>query len=142
MEFGITIPVSDWDAINANDDWEITDYGVMFVKETTLENTYGASSVEEAYNNGKYLKDVHKGNGEDPYSILDMYIFTAKLSINNESNYDVVYCAASYIVVNDTYYFLKEERESIRSLAAQSIGQGTSELSDDALTILKGNYGG
>ena len=142
MEFGITIPVSDWDAINANEDWEITDYGVMFVKETTLENTYGASSVEEAYNSGKYLKDVHKGNGENPYSILDMYIFTAKLSINNESNYDVVYCAASYIVVNDTYYFLKEERESIRSLAAKSIGQGTSELSDDALTILKGNYGG
>ena len=142
MEFGIAIPVSDWDAINANDDWEITDYGVMFVKETTLENTYGASSVEEAYYNGDYLKDVHKGNGEDPYSILDMYIFTAKLSINNESNYDVVYCAASYIVVNDTYYFLREERESIRSLAAQSIGQGTSELSDDALTILKGNYGG
>lgn len=142
MEFGITIPTTDWDAINANDDWEITDYGVMFVKETTLENTYGASSVEEAYNNGKYLKDVHKGNGDDPYSILDMYIFTAKLSINNESNYDVVYCAASYIVVNDTYYFLKEERESIRSLAAKSIGQGTSELSDDALTILKGNYGG
>lgn len=142
MEFGIIIPVSDWDAINANDDWEITDYGVMFVKKTTLENTYHASSVEEAYYNGDYLKDVHKGNGEDPYSILDMYIFTAKLSINNESNYDVVYCAASYIVVNDTYYFLKEERESIRSLAAQSIGQGTSELSDDALTILKGNYGG
>ena len=142
MEFGITIPVSDWDAINANDDWEITDYGVMFVKKTTLENTYHASSVEEAYYNGDYLKDVHKGNGEDPYSVLDMYIFTAKLSINNESNYDVVYCAASYIVVNDTYYFLKEERESIRSLAAQSIGQGTSELSDDALTILKGNYGG
>ena len=111
-------------------------------KKTTLENTYHASSVEEAYYNGDYLKDVHKGNGEDPYSILDMYIFTAKLSINNESNYDVVYCAASYIVVNDTYYFLKEERESIRSLAAQSIGRGTSELSDDALTILKGNYVG
>ncbi len=142
MEFGITIPVSDWDAINANEDWEIADYGVMFVKKTTLEDTYHASSVEEAYYNGDYLKDVHKGNGENPYSILDMYIFTAKLSINNESNYDVVYCAASYIVVNDTYYFLKEERESIRSLAAQSIGQGTSELSDDALTILKGNYGG
>ena len=142
MEFGITIPTSDWDAINANDNWEISDYGVMFVKKTTLEDTYGASSVEEAFYNGDYLNNVHKGNGDDPYEILDMYIFTAKLNVNKESNYDVVYCAASYIVVNDTYYFLREERESIRSLAAQSIGQGTSELSDDALTILKGNYGG
>ena len=142
MEFGITIPMTDWNAINTNEDWEISDYGVMFVKESTLENTYHASSVEEAYYNGDYLKDVHKGNGDDPYDILDMYIFTAKLSVNKETNYDVVYCAASYIVVNDTYYFLKEERESIRSLAASSIGQGTSELSDEALTILKGNYGG
>lgn len=141
MEFGITIPTTDWDAINSHEDWEITDYGVMFVKETTLENTYHASSVEEAYYDGCYLKDVHKGNGDNPYDILDMYIFTAKLSVNNVANYDVVYCAASYIVVNDTYYFLKEERESIRSLAAKSIGQGTSELSDEALTILKGNQG-
>ena len=141
MEFGITIPMTDWDAINSHDDWEITDYGVMFVKEETLEETYHASSVEEAYYDGCYLKDVHKGNGDNPYDILDMYIFTAKLSVNNAPNYDVVYCAASYIVVNDTYYFLKEERESIRSLAAKSIGQGTSELSDEALTILKGNQG-
>ena len=141
MEFGTAISKTDWDSINANEGWEITDYGVMFVKETTLEDSYNASSVEEAYRNGDFLKIVHKGDGDDPYEDNGIYMFSAALTINKETNYDVVYCAASYIVVNDTYYFLTEERESVRSLAAKSIGQGTSELSDAALTILKGNQG-
>ena len=141
LRFGASIAKSDWDAINNNiehPDWEITDYGVMFLKEETL-NGYGVSSVKAAFesNPSKPVTIKHKGSGDAPYLDGDNYLFTIKVSIPAGYYGDVI-CAAPFIVVNDTYYFLGEEKhESVNSLATYYRANGGSNLSNDALDYLK-----
>lgn len=141
LRFGASIAKSDWDAINNNighPDWEITDYGVMFLKEETM-NGYGVSSVKAAFesNPSKPVTIKHKGSGEAPYLNGDNYLFTIKVSIPAGYYGDVI-CAAPFIKVNDTYYFLGEEKhESVNSLATYYRNNGGSNLSNDALDYLK-----
>jgi len=134
MDFGVSIAQSDWNAIASK--WTISDYGVMFVKESTLTNTYHAPSVEEAFNNDETLGIVHKGSGETPFLDGNNYVFTAKINMTKVSNYGVTYCAAPFIVINDVYYFLSEMRYSVNSLAEYHFDNGGSDLSDEALLYL------
>ena len=135
IRFCASISVSDWTAINSK--WEITDYGVMLVKKNTLENTYQLSSVEEAYRSGETLALGHKGSGVPPQTASeDIYAFNVKLNVNN---YDVVFCAAPFIVADGEYYFFDEMEYSVNSLADYYLTNGGSTLSNEALTLLAGN---
>ena len=139
IDFGATIAKSDWDAINDLEDYEITDYGAMLVKKSTLENTYHLSSAEEAYNEGEAVYIANKGSNDEPNLDNDTYFFYVKLNVTRESNYGVTYVAAPFIKVNDVYYFLDELECSVNSLAQYYLDNGGSDLSSAALNILAGN---
>ncbi len=136
MRFGATIPSSDWNYIN--DTWGISDYGVMMAKETTLAG-YGVSSIKQAYKNHEYLSDFHRGSNVMPHPEAETYKFTAKVTMTDEANYDIVFCAAPYIVIDGEYYFLEEIRYSVNTLADYYLEHGGSSLSEDALNLLAGN---
>lgn len=142
LRFGASIAKSEWDAIGEHDGWQITDYGVMLMKATDLEETY--SSVEDAYDNNassSILKILNKRAGgaeyADPYLDGDNYLFTVKVSFPNDRQYydDVIY-AAPFVVVNDQYYFLDEMHTSVEELASDYYETGYSYLSDAALSYL------
>ena len=134
FKFGITIPQDDWDAIA--DNWEISDYGVMIVKENTLMNVYHEDTVEDAHTAGKKLQDLHKGNGDTPYTYDANYLFTVKLNIGVNIAHNLRFVASPYIVIDDVYYFLGEIRCSINELAATCLTTGETNLPDDALAYL------
>ena len=135
VRFGMSIPKTDWNGIR--DEYGISDYGTMIVKENTLINTYGVSSVEDAYRADKTLKISRVNTYRDPASIdEDNYAFTVKMNMTSESNYDVVYHAAPFIVVDDEYYFLDDIVFSVNSLASDYLTNGGSTLSNKALTLL------
>lgn len=138
MRFGATISKDNWNAIN--DSWPISDYGFMIAKKTTIETTYGVSSVKEAYEASRTLKVVHMNSYEEPCEMdEDNYVFTIKINMTQESNYNVVYCVAPYVVADGDYYFMEEMQYSVNSLAAYCLTNGGSALSNAALKILKGN---
>ena len=134
FKFGITIPQDDWDTIAYN--WEISDYGVMIVKENTLVNVYHEDTVEDAHTSGKTLQDLHKGNGDTPYAYESNYLFTVKLNIGANIAHTLRFVASPYIVIDDVYYFLGEIRCSINELAATCLTTGETNLPTDALTYL------
>ena len=136
MRFGATIPSSDWNYIN--DTWGISDYGVMMAKETTLAG-YGVSSIKQAYKNHEYLSNFHRGSNVMPHPEAETYKFTAKVTMTDEANYDIVFCAAPYIVIDGEYHFLEEIRYSVNTLANYYLEHGGSSLSEDALNLLAGN---
>ena len=140
LAFGCSIPKDSWNAIKSK--YTISDYGVMMVKENTLLNIYGFTSVKKAYIENCKLAIVRSGSGEDPYEDGDNYVFMTKVTYKNDANYDAKVCAVPFIVINDVYYFLREKRESVNSTAYHYYKNGGSELSNGALKVLKGNYGG
>ena len=136
LGFGAKIPQLNWDRMASK--WTISDYGFMLVKENTMLNTYEESSVEEVLMAEKAVATVHTGNGNTPYGYDGNYYFTMKVNILDTSDYDTVYCAAPFIVVNSQYYFLDEMRYSVRELAEYCLNNGGSSLSDVALEYLIG----
>ena len=138
MRFGAYIPVSDW--YDIEDKWDIDYYGVMFLKSTTLHNTYGYSSIAEAYDEGiRPNADVHTTTGNAPLPLGEGLIFTARINVTSENNYGVVYIAAPYIVIDDVHYFLNEMEYSVNTMAQEYLENGGATLSNAALTILAGN---
>lgn len=136
LRFGGVIPVSTWNSINTN--WEITDYGVMFARESML-TARSKTSLEEVFrNNPADVAIVHKQTFTAPVANGDDYVFTARLNLE-ESDYDTVFYAAPYIVAGGEYYFLQEEHKSVRTLANDCYNNGGSSLSQTALATLKGN---
>ena len=134
MRFGMSISKDDWN--NINDEWGIDDYGVMMVKEITLEG-YGVSSVKAAYKAGKTLKISRKGTYSEPYSLdEDNYLFTVKMNMTTVDSYNIVYCAAPFIVVDDEYYFLEDIRYSVNLMAVYFQSHDGCNLSSEALTLL------
>ena len=111
LRFGVSIPQVNWDKLAAN--YEIDGYGVMFAKKDTLINTYGKSSIKDAYNAGKSLAVVYKETKDAPMSNGYNYMFTAKINITSFDHSDVVYCAQPFIVINDEYYFLSQMEASV-----------------------------
>ena len=146
MRFGVSIAEAKWKAINNDNRWEITDYGVMMVKQSTL-TTYGETSVENAYRHDKNVTISNKlknSDYDDPYLLGGVYSFTVKLSGVPSTEYNTVVCAAPYIVVKDEenheeYYFFDEISYSVEDLADYCYNNGGSSLSGKALSILSGN---
>lgn len=136
MRFGAAIPVEDWYDIEAS--WDVDYYGVMFLKYDTLHNTYGYSSIEEAYEDGiRPRADVHTNEGDMPLPLDGLLIFTARVNMTSELNYGVVYVAAPYIVIDGTHYFLEEMEYSVNSMAQEYLDNDLdSTLSNAALTKL------
>lgn len=136
MRFGAAIPVEDWYDIEAS--WDIDYYGVMFLKYDTLHNTYGYSSIEEAYENGiRPRADVHTNEGNMPIPLNGLLIFTARINMTSELNYGVVYVAAPYLVIDGTHYFLEEMEYSVNSMAQDYLDNDLeSTLSNATLTKL------
>ena len=135
LRLGVKFNKADWNAIH--DQWTITDYGVMIAKKETLNNTYDVDTIADAYDNGDYLLDLHKKSYAEPYSYnANNYLFTVKLKMTLQSNYNVTYCASPYIVAGGTYYFLDQIETSVNDLASELLASGTSSLSDDTLTLL------
>ena len=109
----------------------------MIAKETTVTNTYEVNSIKDAYFNGEYLLDLHIKTYAEPSSFNENeYIFTVKLNMTRQSNYNVVYYAAPYIVANGEYYFLTQIETSVNDLAGDFLTNGGSTLSNEALTLL------
>ena len=136
IRFGAKIQQSDWQAIK--DKWTITNYGAFLVRENTLLNTYGLSSVEEAYYAGKNLTDKNKGSGEDPYLENNYYIFTIAINMTDASRYGDVLCGAPYIASsNNEILFFPEVRGSVKTLAQKALAENDYQyLSAEALTYL------
>ena len=139
LRFGVSIPQVNWNGLKA-DNHEISRYGVMFVNKNTLNNTYGVSTISAAYAAGRELASVYLDSDviehEDGYN----YMFTAKINITSTSNYDVTYCAAPYVVVDDTYYFLPQMEASVSDTAWSEYFGYThnTSFSEAALRILIG----
>ncbi len=134
IKFSAKISVANWSALGT-----VSDYGIMMFKRKALGSEYSATStpVKDAYCDGRTLSISHKGSGTiSPDG--DYYIFSAKVNVNNPANYGVVVCAAPFIVVDGTYYFLEEMEYSVNTLALYHLANGGSSLSEDALNSLKG----
>ena len=135
LRFGVVIPKTDWNIVH--NEWPITDYGVMLVKQTTLNNTYGVDTIEEAHENDYYLLDLNKGTYAEPWAMdEDNYAFSIKLNIKQQSNYDEMYCAAPYVIAGGEYYFFNQIETSVNDLATYYLSHSGSSLSNDALTLL------
>ena len=137
MTFGGTISKSDWDAINDLEDYEIADYGVMIFR-TTEEHIDDVLTVEEYYNaNPSNVAIVRKGSGTPGNEENGSYDFFARINFGSSTNYfNVIYCAAPFILVNDHYYFLPEQRYSVNSLATYYKTHDGCDLSSDTLQYL------
>lgn len=135
MKFSAKISVANWAALGT-----VTDYGIMMFKRKASDSAYSDTDtpVKDAYRDGVTLSASRKGSGEiSPDG--DYYIFSAQVNVNNSANYGVVVCAAPFIVVNGTYYFLDEMEYSVNTLATYHLTNGGSSLSTEALTALSGN---
>ena len=139
INYGARISASNWNAINNLEGYEITDYGCMLVKRTTLDNTYHVSTVEEAYEDEFEVCIANKGSGATPNIDGSNYFFYIKLNITKVANYSVTYVAAPFIKVNNVYYFLDEIECSVNSLAEDYLAGEGSTISNAALNILAGN---
>ena len=144
IRFGATIAKSNWDAIKAS--WEITDYGVMLMRKTDLDdNAY--LSVQEAFEDNassSILKIINKRAGgaayADPYLDGDDYLFTVRVNFQDDAKYydDVIY-AVPFVVAGGQYYFFNEMHTSVQELALNYYNTGYTYLSDEALEILIGD---
>ena len=135
MRFGAKIPVSTWNTIN--DSWEITDYGVMVFR-TTQEHINEVLSVKGYFELGpSNVAIVSNGSGTPPTEENGNYDFYVSINFGSSTNYfNVIYCAAPFIKVNDQYYFLTEQRYSVNSLANYYKTHDGCDLSGDALQYL------
>lgn len=138
LRFGVFIPQVNWNSLSSN--YEISDYGVMFVKKSTLNSTYNVSSISQAYRAGKTLAIVHSNTGNAPHENGYNYMFTAKINITSFDHSDIVYCAQPFIVIDDEYYFLQQMEASVFDYASDEYDGVTNNtgLSKAALQILCG----
>ena len=139
IRFGVSIPQVNWNGLKA-DNHEISRYGVMFVQKNTLNNTYGVIKISEAYAAGRELVDIFLDSDVITYEDGYNYMFTAKINITLEDNYDTTYCAAPYVVVDDDYYFFSQMETSVSDIAwSEYFGYShNTSLSKAALQILLG----
>lgn len=136
LRFGASIPVANWNAINSDEDLEITDYGVMVFK-TREQYAQTAPTVQSLYStNPAYVEVFRRGSGVAPTAEDGKYTFTARIDYTDDTEYSKYIIAQAFIVVNGTdYYFLGEEiRGSVRSLAGTA--NVDTNLSSGALTYL------
>ena len=134
MRMGGLISVSDWSTIN--DEWPITDYGVMLFR-TTEARLSTVLSVKEYFELGEEnVTIIRKNSGTPGTPVNGYYDFSVQINITKVSNYNRYYCAAPFIVASGNYYFLPEIRYSINSLAAYYQTHDGCDLSSAALEYL------
>ena len=114
IRLGVQLSEDDWDSIDSA--VGISGYGVMLVRETTL-TTSGFVSVEEAFrstaNNKPTLKDLSRESNTAPQD----HFIAARINITLNSNIDVVFCAATYVISsNGSYCFINEVSGSLYDL--------------------------
>ena len=134
LNFGVRIRQCDWSSMNSGLG-EITDYGVMFVKKSTLSG-YPKHTIAESFGQHSVLAVVNKGSGATPLADGNDYVFSAYINITTTDHYGIVYVAAPFIVAGGNYYFFNEMEHSVRSMAEACFDQGVSNLSDEALLNL------
>ena len=136
MIFGANIPTNIWSAVNNLEDSEITDYGVMAFR-TTEANLPKVSTVEQYFSSDpSNVSIIRKNSAVTPEEINGAYDFSVRIKFNGTSYYNVTYCVAPFIMVNDQYYFLPELRYSVNSLATYYKTHDGCDLSSDALDYL------
>ena len=147
IRFGASISQENWNAIENHQGWNISDYGVMMLKKSTLTG-YGETKVADAYNHKKAVTTINiRKNGAayvDPYVAAGTTVcsFTARISFSSKSDFNDLIVAAPFVVVDDHYYFLgnAELEFSVNTLATKYINEpnyhGGSSLSNRALTYL------
>ena len=140
FRFGATISKSNWDYVASK--YNVTDYGLMLVKKTTLTG-YGCSTIEAAYANDKDLfirsKTSYGAYAAPQYdSETDNYYFTLKINVSdNVSDHSIVYCAVPFIVADGEHIFLQQVECSVHSLAEELHNeQNYPYLTNDALAWL------
>lgn len=114
IRLGVELSESDWNAIDS--EIGITGYGVMLIRGTTLA-TSGFASVEEVFrstnNNKPTLKDLYRESNAAPQD----HFIAARINITLDSNIDVVFRAATYVVSsNGSYCFINEVSGSLYDL--------------------------
>ncbi len=134
MKLGLTIPAEQWGQIAAK--WTISNYGIMLFR-TTEERLGLVSTVEEYFTaDPANVTIVDNGDGTAPDPDGDEYRFSVVINFRTTAAFARYYCAAPFIVINGTYYFLDEMRVSVNSLASDYLANGGSNLSTQALTYL------
>ena len=133
MKFNASIKVSVWNQLGT-----ISNYGVMIFKRAASNGEYTDTEtpVKDAYKDGKTLTVIEKGNGDISNPDGDYYNFSAKIKVSDSAKYNVKVCAAPFIVVDGTCYFLDEMEYSVHTLAQYCIANGGSNLSNEALALL------
>ena len=133
MKFNASIRVSTWNQLGT-----ISNYGVMLFKRAALNGLYTDTDtpVKDAFRDGRTLTVFEKGNGEISNPDGDFYNFSAKIRVSDSNKYGVVVCAAPFVVIDGTYYFLDEMEYSVHTLAQHCITNGGSNLSNEALALL------
>lgn len=114
IRLGVQLSEDDWDTIDS--EIGITGYGVMLARQATL-TSKGFSSIEEVFrsaaNNKPTLKDLSKESNVAPQD----HFIAAKISITLDSNIDVVFRAATYVISsNGSYCFINEVTGSLYDL--------------------------
>ncbi len=114
VRLGVTLSEEDWAAMDAA--FGIAGYGVMLLRETTLEGA-GFNSIEEVYRSESLskpnLSNLSKASDVAPAD----FSVVAKINITNDSNRSVVFCAATYVISDSgAIYFINETRGSLVDL--------------------------
>lgn len=135
MRFGATISKNTWDSISQFH--QIEDYGVKFVKLSTLQNTYKVSSVKEAVENNLTVATYSKGDGVAPTLRGNKYSFNVRIDVTTSTKSTKI-VAAPFIQADGKFYFLEEMTYSYNTLAYYYLNNPGSELSNDALRGILG----
>lgn len=134
LRVGGIIPIDDWTTIN--DSWPITEYGIVFARQSML-TARGLSSAEAVFrNDSDDVGRVYNDSGNHPKANGDKYVFTARLNLEEE-DYDEVFYMAPYILADGEYYFFEEIHYSVRTLAQECLTTHDTSLSNAALNKLK-----
>ena len=138
LDFGFDISVSDWTAINEN--WEVTDYGVMLFKST--KTTFNSlTPVKDAFELGYMPAIIHEGTKELELGGEGYYSYRGTVDITSVANYGLTFMAAPFIYADGQYYFFEERQESVYSLAEYYKTHSGCELSYNALLTILANQG-
>lgn len=114
IRLGVSLSEEDWAAMNSA--FGIAGYGVMLIRETTLETT-GFDSIEELYNSDSENKSKLSNLGKDSETAPQDFSVAAKINIKNESDRNVAFCAAVYVKSSSgAIYFINETRGSLVGL--------------------------